>query len=108
MEDGRQADDKDAWIFAQETIYSLRSRGATRLVNRGVTTTGNLTRQGLSRKEVADKLGVLIATYADWETGQSTAMAFPVLARLIRHIGGSLDDLQRIALAPEGHEALGL
>jgi transcriptional regulator with XRE-family HTH domain len=64
--------------------------------------------QGLSRKEVADKLGVLIATYADWETGQSTAMAFPVLARLIRHVGGSLDDLQRIALAPEGHEALGL
>jgi transcriptional regulator with XRE-family HTH domain len=65
-------------------------------------------RQGLSRKEVADRLGVLIATYADWESGQSTAMAFPVLARLIRYVGGSLDDLQRIALAPEGHEALGL
>jgi len=64
-------------------------------------------RQGLSRKEVADMLGVLIATYADWEAGQSTAMAFPVLVRLTTHVGGSLDDLQRIALAPEGHEALG-
>jgi hypothetical protein len=34
-------------------------------------------------------------------------MSFPVLARLTTHVGGSLDDLQRIALAPEGHEALG-
>jgi transcriptional regulator with XRE-family HTH domain len=30
-------------------------------------------RRGMSRKELADVLGVLIATYADWEAGQSTA-----------------------------------
>ena len=59
-------------------------------------------RQGISRKAIADMLGVLIATYADWEAGRSTAMTFPVLVRLTTYVGGTLDDLQRIALGPTG------
>jgi transcriptional regulator with XRE-family HTH domain len=64
-------------------------------------------RQGISRKAIADMLGVLIATYADWEAGRSTAMTFPVLVRLTTYVGGTLDDLQQIALAHDGHERLG-
>jgi transcriptional regulator with XRE-family HTH domain len=64
-------------------------------------------RQGMSRRAIADKLGVLIATYADWEAGHSTTMTFPVLMRLATYVGGTLGDLQQIALADDGHERLG-
>jgi transcriptional regulator with XRE-family HTH domain len=64
-------------------------------------------RQGISRKAITDMLGVRIAMYADWEAGQSITMPFPILMRIIIHVGGTLEDLERIALARDGHETLG-
>jgi transcriptional regulator with XRE-family HTH domain len=64
-------------------------------------------RQGISRKALADTLGVGIATYANWEAGRGTMMPFPVLVRLTTQVGGTLEDLERISLASEGHEELG-
>ncbi len=64
-------------------------------------------RQGLSRTALAERLEVPITTYADWEEGHSTIMAFPVLLRLTSYVGGTLDDLQRITLAPNDQELLG-
>ena len=45
--------------------------------------------------------------YADWEAGDGTAMPFPILIRITTYVGGSLEDLERIALARDEHEALG-
>jgi hypothetical protein len=64
-------------------------------------------RQAISRKAIADMLGVRLAMYADWKAGDGTAMPFPILIRITSYVGGSLEDLEQIALARDGHEALG-
>jgi transcriptional regulator with XRE-family HTH domain len=64
-------------------------------------------RQAISRKAIADMLSVRLAMYADWEAGDGTAMPFPILIRITTYVGGSLEDLERIALARDEHEALG-
>jgi hypothetical protein len=52
-------------------------------------------------------LGVRLAMYADWEAGDGTTMPFPMLIRITTYVGGALEDLEQIALARDGHEALG-
>jgi transcriptional regulator with XRE-family HTH domain len=64
-------------------------------------------RQAISRKAIADMLGVRLAIYADWEAGDGTTMPFPILIRIAAYVGGTLEDLERIALARDDHEALG-
>jgi transcriptional regulator with XRE-family HTH domain len=64
-------------------------------------------RQTISRKAIADMLGIRLAVYADWEAGDGTMMPFSILIRITTYIGGTLEDLERIALARDGHEALG-
>jgi transcriptional regulator with XRE-family HTH domain len=64
-------------------------------------------RQAISRKAIADMLGVRLAMYADWEAGDGATMPFPMLIRITTYVGGSLEDLEQIALARDGHEALG-
>jgi transcriptional regulator with XRE-family HTH domain len=64
-------------------------------------------RQAISRKVIADMLGVRLAMYADWEAGHGTAMPLPILIRITTYVGGSLEHLERIALARDDHEALG-
>jgi transcriptional regulator with XRE-family HTH domain len=63
--------------------------------------------QAISRKAIADMLGVRLAMYADWEAGDGTTMPFPILIRITTYVGGSLEDLEQIALARDGYEALG-
>jgi hypothetical protein len=64
-------------------------------------------RQAISRKAIADMLGVRLAMYADWEAGDGITMPFPVLMRITTYVSGTLEDLERIALARDGHESLG-
>src|SRR5262249_3220068 len=63
-------------------------------------------RQHISRKVLADMLGVAIAALADWEAGRSNAMPLPAVLRAITQLNGALEDLKQIDTASEGHEAL--
>ena len=75
----------------------------------GVQTYMQLLRKGrqITRKDLADALGIGIADLANWEDGRSDALQFPILLRAIKHIHGSLEDLQTIGAATDGHVALG-
>ena len=64
-------------------------------------------RQNISRKELADMLGVGMTDLATWEDGQSNSLSFSVVVRAITHLNGTLEDLKQIDSASEGHEALG-
>ena len=64
-------------------------------------------RQNISRKELADLLGVGMTDLATWEDGQSNSLSFSVVVRAITHLNGTLEDLKQIDSASEGHEALG-
>ncbi len=64
--------------------------------------------RNISRKTLAEFLGVSIAVLANWEDGQSNGLALPVVARAIKHLGGTLEDLEQIGAATENHQALGL
>ena len=97
-----QHDPTQRWTAAQRTSSFDPSQSGIQAYVRSLRE-----RQGLSRTALAERLEVPITTYADWEDGHSTIMAFPVLLRLTTYVGGTLDDLQRIALAPDDHELLG-
>jgi transcriptional regulator with XRE-family HTH domain len=64
-------------------------------------------RQHISRKVLADMLGVGIAALADWEAGRSNALPLPAVLRAIMQLIGAMEDLKQIDTATEGHEALG-
>jgi len=64
-------------------------------------------RRNISRKELADLLGISIAVLANWEDGRGSGLAFPVIVRAITHLGGTLEDLEQIGAATENHQALG-
>jgi transcriptional regulator with XRE-family HTH domain len=74
----------------------------------GVQTYVQLVRKGrqITRKDLADLLGIGIAALANWEDGRSDALPFPVVVRAIKHINGSFEDLEQIGAAAEGHVAL--
>ena len=64
-------------------------------------------RRNISRKALADLLGISIAVLANWEDGRSSGLAFPVVVRAVKHLGGTLEDLEQIGAAPINHEVLG-
>ena len=64
-------------------------------------------RQHISRKVLADLLGVSITDLADWEEGRSNTLPVPSVVRAITRLNGTLDDLKQIDLAIDDHEALG-
>jgi len=76
---------------------------------RGVQTYVRIVRehQNISRKVLADMLGIGISALADWEEGRSTALPLSVVFRAITQLGGTLEDLKQIDLASEKHVALG-
>jgi len=64
-------------------------------------------RQNISRKVLADRLGVGMSALADWEDGRSNTLPVPAVVRAITQLNGTLEDLKQIDLASESHEALG-
>jgi transcriptional regulator with XRE-family HTH domain len=64
-------------------------------------------RQNISRKVLADMLGVGMTDLAAWEDGRSNTLSFSVVVRAITQLNGTLEDLKQIDSASEGHEALG-
>ncbi len=64
-------------------------------------------RQNISRKMLADMLGVSITDLADWEDGRSNTLPISAVFRAITRLNGTLEDLKQIDLASESHEALG-
>jgi transcriptional regulator with XRE-family HTH domain len=75
----------------------------------GIQTYVQLVRKGrqITRKDLADLLGIGIATLANWEDGRSDTLPFPIVVRAIKHINGSFEDLEHIGEAVDGHVALG-
>jgi len=51
----------------------------------------------LTQPEVAQQLGVNVKTVSDWEAGRY-APGFDLMARLIRIIGGQIDEAARLLL----------
>jgi transcriptional regulator with XRE-family HTH domain len=64
-------------------------------------------RQGISRKTIADQLGIGMGVLADWEDGRSAALPLPAVVRAVTLLGGTLDDLKQIDSSTHDHEALG-
>jgi len=60
----------------------------------------------LSRKALADASDLPIGLLADWESGRTSLLPPPALVRALVRVGGTLDDVEQIATAPESHTTL--
>lgn len=63
--------------------------------------------QGITRKMLADELGIGIGALADWESSRSSTLPLPLLVRALAYLSGTIADLNRIGAATDDHEALG-
>lgn len=64
--------------------------------------------QGITRKMLADAMGISLATMADWERGQPIGLPPELLLRATDYLGGAYEDLVQIADERDGSDVVAL
>jgi transcriptional regulator with XRE-family HTH domain len=62
----------------------------------------------VTRKMLADAIGISLATFADWERGQTIGLPAEVLIRATEYLGGAYEDLVQIADERDGSDVVAL